>query len=126
MNEESLKKTIETVILGFIAVLAKNSGTKAKLLAINNPSAKSSTIAMAIHYLSKFIRQAWLAIQVLTLAFTDRRLFPDSKDLVPMAQPQDNTSITKVLNDLYATIKDRQIHPVKRLLYKLSLPRRTR
>ena len=30
-----------------------------------------------------------------------------------MAQPQDNTSITKVLNDLYATIKDRQIHPVK-------------
>ena len=45
--------------------------------------------------------------------FTDRRLFPDSKDLVPMAQPQDNTSIAKVLNDLYATIKDRQVNPVE-------------
>ena len=113
MNKESLQKTIETGYTRFYSRSRQElwnkgatSGNKQSVSEIYY-DCDGDTLLVKVH-------QTGMACHTGTYTcFTDRRLFPDSKDLVPMAQPQDNTSIAKVLNDLYATIKDRQVNPVE-------------
>ena len=113
MNKESLQKTIETGYTWFYSRSRQElwnkgatSGNKQSVSEIYY-DCDGDTLLVKVH-------QTGMACHTGTYTcFTDRRLFPDSKDLVPMAQPQDNTSIAKVLNDLYATIKDRQVNPVE-------------
>ncbi len=111
MNEESLKRTIETGTTWFwsrsrqcLWNKGETSGNKQTVSEIFY-DCDGDTLLVKVH-------QVGMACHTGTYTcFTDRRLFPESKDLVPMATPQDNTSIAKALNDLYDVIKDRQIHP---------------
>ena len=113
MNEEAYRKTVETGKVTFFSRTKNRLWTKGEesghFLYLKDIQADcdGDTLLVKVH-------QTGMACHTGTYTcFTDRRLFPDSKDLVPMAQPQDNTSIAKVLNDLYATIKDRQVNPVE-------------
>lgn len=113
MNEESLKRTIETGTTWFF------SRSRQCLWNKGETSGNKQTVSEIFYdcdgdTLLVIVHQVGMACHTGTYTcFTGRRLYPDSKDLVPMANPQDNTSIAKVLNDLYNVIRDRQLHPVE-------------
>lgn len=89
MNKESLQKTIETGYTWFYSRSRQElwnkgatSGNKQSVSEIYY-DCDGDTLLVKVH-------QTGMACHTGTYTcFTDRRLFPDSKDLVPMAQPQD-------------------------------------
>lgn len=113
MNREALQKTIDTGNTWFYDCLRNKLWQKGTI-------SGNKQIVSEIFYncdknaLLVKVHQNGVACKTGTYScFTNRRLFPDEKDLIPVAQGQDNTAIAKILNELYQRIKDCQIHQVK-------------
>ncbi len=112
MNEESLKKTIETGYTWFYSrsreklwQKGESSGNVQQVKEISY-DCDGDTLLVRVH-------QTGVACHTGTYScFSGRRLGAHGKDVavIPM-EPE--TSLLKVLNDLYNVIQDRRLHPVE-------------
>ena len=112
MNEESLKKTIETGYTWFWSRSRKElwnkGGTSGNLQQVKELSydCDGDTLLVIVH-------QTGVACHTGTYScFSGRRIIPTG-DNAPAVIPQEEDGLVTVLNDLYDVIKDRQLNPVE-------------
>lgn len=112
MNEESLKKTIETGYTWFYSrsreKLWQKGETSGNVQQVREISydCDGDTLLIRVH-------QSGVACHTGTYScFSGRRMGSHGKDVAVIpAEPE--TSLVKVLNDLYNVIQDRRLHPVE-------------
>lgn len=112
MNEESLKKTIETGYTWFWSrsrkALWNKGGTSGNVQAVKELSydCDGDTLLVIVH-------QTGVACHTGTYScFSGRRILPAGNN-APAVIEQKQDSLVTVLNDLYDVIKDRQLNPVE-------------
>ncbi|TCS80459.1 bifunctional phosphoribosyl-AMP cyclohydrolase/phosphoribosyl-ATP diphosphatase HisIE [Pectinatus cerevisiiphilus] len=112
MNEESLKKTIDTGYTWFFSRSrqklwnkGETSGNKQKVGEIFY-DCDGDTLLVRVH-------QTGCACHTGTYTcFSGRRLLTSNKEIAVVEEHQ-TSSLTRVLNELYDVIQDRKIHPVE-------------
>ena len=113
MNKEALQKTIDTGNTWFFDCSRNKlwqkgtiSGNK-QIVSEIFYNCDKDTLLIKVH-------QNGVACKTGTYScFTNRRLFPIDKDLMPVTQGKDNTAIEKILNELYEGIKACQVKQKK-------------
>ena len=113
MNEESLKKTIETGYTWFYSRSRQSlwnkgetSGNKQKVREISY-DCDGDTLLIKVH-------QTGVACHTGTYTcFSGRRLFGDEEKGVAVVPQESQASLAAVLNDLYNVIQDRRLNPVE-------------
>lgn len=113
MNEESLKKTIDTGYTWFYSRSRKSlwnkgetSGNKQKVREISY-DCDGDALLIKVH-------QTGVACHTGTYTcFSGRQLLGGEEKGVAVVAPEPQTSLTAVLNDLYNVIQDRRLNPVE-------------
>jgi len=113
MNAESLQKTIETGYTWFYSRSRKRlwnkgeeSGNKQKVREISY-DCDGDTLLIKVH-------QTGVACHTGTYTcFSGRKLVEEKEKSLALVEPEPETSLATVLNDLYKVIQERQLNPVE-------------
>ena len=113
MNAESLQKTIETGYTWFYSRSRKRlwnkgeeSGNKQKVREISY-DCDGDTLLIKVH-------QTGVACHTGTYTcFSGRKLVEEKEKSLALVEPEPETSLATVLNDLYNVIQERQLNPVE-------------
>jgi len=113
MNAESLQKTIETGYTWFYSRRRKRlwnkgeeSGNKQKVREISY-DCDGDTLLIKVH-------QTGVACHTGTYTcFSGRKLVEEKEKSLALVEPEPETSLATVLNDLYNVIQERQLNPVE-------------
>ena len=113
MNAESLQKTIETGYTWFYSRSRKRlwnkgeeSGNKQKVREISY-DCDGDTLLIKVH-------QTGVACHTGTYTcFSGRKLVEEKEKSLALVEPESETSLATVLNDLYNVIQERQLNPVE-------------
>ena len=112
MNEESLKKTLETGYTWFYSrsrqKLWQKGETSGNVQQVKDIAydCDGDTLLVRVH-------QTGVACHTGTYSCFSGRRLGDSEKGLAVLPPEKKTSLAQILNDLYAVIEDRRLHPVE-------------